>query len=80
MKRFQFVTTLVLEFKIIENVNEKICRTFYLNSRAETIFNESDIDEIFESISIRIISNIQKFIGRGLGWVIDSVIDHFINI
>ena len=26
------------------------------------------------------ISNIQKYLGKGSGWIIDSVIDHIINI
>lgn len=34
--------------------------TFYFNSKAETIIIESYIDDIFESIYIKIISNIQK--------------------
>ena len=34
----------------------------------------------FESIYNTIISNIQKFLGKGSGWIIDSVIDHITNI
>ena len=33
---------------------------FYLNSKAEIIINESDIDEVFESIYTTNLSNIQK--------------------
>ena len=35
--------------------------TFYSNWKVETINNESDINDIFESIYTTIISNIQKF-------------------
>ena len=49
-------------------------------SKVETFINESDIDDIFESIYITIISNIQKFLEKGLGWLIDSVIDNIVNI
>ena len=51
-----------------------------LNSKAEIIVNESGIDDVFKSIYTAVISNIQKFLGKGLGWIIDSVIDHNISI
>ena len=46
----------------------------------EIIINESDVDDVFQSISTTIILNIQKPLGKGSGWIIDSVIDHTINI
>ena len=55
LKRFQFVTTLFLEFK-------------------------KYVSEIFESIYPTIISDIQKHLGKGFGWITDSVIGHIINI
>ena len=54
--------------------------TFYLKSKAETIINESDINDVFESIYTAIISNIQKSIGKGSGWIIDLFIGHNINV
>ena len=45
--------------------------TFYSNSKVETINNESDINDIFESIYTTIISNMQKFIGKSSGWITD---------
>ena len=42
--------------------------------------NEHDIDDVFESFYITIISNIQKSLRKGSVWIIDSVIDHTINI
>ena len=50
--------TLVLEFKNLENDNKTMYSTFYSNSRAETIINESEID-VFESTYSTIISNMQ---------------------
>ena len=38
------------------------------------------IDDVFESIYTIIISNIQKSPGKGSVWIIDSVIDHNVNI
>ena len=60
LKGFKFVTTLVLEFKKIENDDKTKYNNFYSNSKRETIINKSDIDDIFESNFATIISNIQK--------------------
>ena len=60
IKCFKFMTTLVLEFQRIESDDKKICKNLYSNSKAETIINESHIDDVFDSICITIISNIQK--------------------
>ena len=35
-----------------------------------------DIDNVWESIYSTIISNTQKSLGQGSGWIIDSFIDH----
>ena len=76
----KFVTALVMEFKKIESDDATKDNTFYSNSKAETIINESDIDNVFESIYCKIISNIQKSIRKGSGWIIDSIINHTISI
>ena len=54
--------------------------TFHSNSKAEITINESDIDDAFKSIYNTIISNIQKSLGKGSGWISDLVIDHNISI
>ena len=51
-----------------------------MKSKEETVINEKDIDVVFESVYTAIISNKQKSLGKGSGWIIDSVIDHNINI
>ena len=80
LTKFKFVATLVLEFKKIGNNDETRHSNFYSNLKSETTIKESDIDNLFESIYITILSNIQKFIGKSLSWTIDSVIDHTIDI
>ena len=80
LKDLKFMTTLALEFKQIENNHKAKYDIFYLNSKAETIINQNDIDGVFESVYTTIISNIQKSIRKGLGWIVDSVIDHSIDI
>ena len=75
------MTIFVLEFEIDWSkamMKQNIDNTFYLSSQAEAIINESDIDDIFESICL-MISNIQKSLGKGLGWIIDSIVDHTIT-
>ena len=39
---------------------------FYSDSKAEIITNESDIDDVFQSIYSTIMINIQKSSGKGL--------------
>ena len=51
-----------------------------MNSKAETIINESDVGNVFESVYTTIISNIQKFLGKSSAWIIDLITDHNINI
>ena len=53
---------------------------FYSHSKAETTTNENDIDDVFQSIYATIISNIQKSLGKGSGWIIDLAISYAISI
>ena len=71
------MTTLVLVFKKIESENKTKYDTFYSNSKAEIIINESDV---LKSIYTTVTSNIQKSLGKSSAWIIDSVIDHNISI
>ena len=83
LRDFKFLATLVLEIlfkKKKKNVVKTKYSIFYRNLKAETIINESDIDDVFGSICIVIISNIQNNLWKGSSWTIDSVIDHIINI
>ena len=80
LRGFKFVTMLVIESRKIESDGAAKYITFCSNSNAETIINESDIDDVFESIYTTFISKIQKYLGKGSGWITDSVIDHIINI
>ena len=54
--------------------------TFYSISKAETIINGSDVDYVFESVYITIVSSMQKYLGKGSGWIINPITDHTINI
>ena len=75
------MTALVFLFKPIESKGKKKYGNFCSSSKAESIrINESGIDDVFKSIYTTIIINIQKSLGKGTGWIIDSVIDHTISI
>ena len=78
LKGFQFITTLVLEFKKIQSDDKILYSTFYLHSKPEVIINESDIGDVFKPFYSTVKSNIQKSLGQGLDWLIDSV--KYINI
>ena len=80
LKGFEFVTTLVSAFKKTKRDDKPIYSTFYWKSKAEAIINESDIDDIFDSIYSTILSDMQRYLWQGLGLIIDSFIGHNINI
>ena len=72
--------TLVLVFQKILSEDKTKHDTFYLQSKAERIINESGIDDVFKLICTTIMSNIKKSLGKGSGVIIDSIIDHNISI
>ena len=74
LKGFKFVTALVSVFKKTETKDKTKYDNFYSSSKAEIIINESDIDDVFQTIYTTIITNIQKSLGKGLDWIIDSLI------
>ena len=61
------MTTLVLLFKKIESEDKTKHDNFYSSSKAEIIINESDIDDVFQSIYTTITKNIQKSLRKGSG-------------
>ena len=67
-------------FNKIESEDKTKYGKFYSSSKAEITMNESDIYDVFQSIYTTIITSIQKSLGKGSGWIIDSVIDHTISI
>ena len=80
LKGFKFVTAFVLVFKKTEIEDKTKYDNFYSSSKVEIIINESDTDYVFQSINTTIITNMQKSLGKCSDWIIDSVIDHTINI
>ena len=75
LRGFKFVATLVLVFKKIEIDDKAKYDTFCSNSKAEVIINKNGI-----SLYYSYIKNIQIILRKRLGWIIDLVIKHNINI
>ena len=80
LKGLKLVTALVLVFKKIESEDKTKYDIFYSHSKPEIIINENDIGDVLTSIYIRIISSIQKSLGKDSAWIIHSVIDHKTSI
>ena len=80
LKGFKFVATLVLVFTKIESRGKTKYDNFYSSSKVEIIINESEIDDVFQSIYTYIITNIEKYLGKGSGWITDSANNHTISI
>ena len=55
LKSFQFVITFVLVLKKIESEDKTKYDTFYSNAKEEIVINESDINDVFQSIDITVI-------------------------
>ena len=75
-----FVLSIIQKKKKKESDDATKSSTFYSNWNPEAIINESVIHNLFESIYCTIISNIQKFLGKGFGWIIYSIFNDTINI
>ena len=81
LRGFKFVRALRLLLQKIESEGETNYDTFYSHSKAQTTINKSDIDDkVFKSVYNTVIWNSEKSLGKNSGWIIDSVIQHNINI
>ena len=79
LKGFKFVAILVLVFKKIESEDKTKYDNFYSTLKAEITFNESDIDDIFQSTNSKTITNMKRYLGKGSGWIlIQSLIIIFV--
>ena len=52
----------------------------FILTQTQKVINASDTDDVFKSIYTTIISNIHKYLGKGSGLIIDSIVSHNINI
>ena len=80
LKGFKFVTTLALAFKKTQREAKTEYDNFCSNSKTEILIDESNSDDVFQSIYIAIITNLQNSLGKDSDWIIDSIIDHTVSI
>ena len=67
------MTTLVLEFKKKHKMRIKHCiASFNWTQKHKRYVNESDIDDVFESIYTTATSYMQKSLEQDSGWIIQS--------
>ena len=70
LRGFKFVTALVLVLKKIKSEEKTEYDNFYSSSKAEIIFNNNEIDYVFQSIYTTVITSKQKSLGKGSGWIL----------
>jgi len=76
MKGLKWVTTLQITFEKQNNENEIMNRQAVFNSKADTILNENDLNEI--QSTNQIVSKIGNWIKQGFGWI--TLDEHYFNV
>ena len=79
MKGLKFVETLNVTFKKSLS-NERLYKTAYFNSKAQTITNNTEIIEALQSSKDQILNSISVWVSEGSGWTVESVNNHYLNI
>ena len=85
MKGFKFIQTLEVTFEkdTIDSKTGKrvsIYKTAFFNGKAKTITKVDDIEPELNMCRQEILNAIDKWVSEGLGWVIDRIDRHYINI
>ena len=85
MKGFKFIETLEVMFEkdTIDSKTGKrvsIYKTAFFNGKAKTITKVDDIEPELNMSRQEILNVIDKWVSEGLGWVIDQIDSHYINV
>ena len=85
MKGFKFIETLEVTFEkdTIDSKTGKrvsIYKTAFFNGKAKTITKPNDIEPELNISRQEILNTIDKWVSEGLGWVIDRIDSHYINV
>ena len=84
-KRFKFIETLEVTFEK-DSIDSKtgkrvsIYKTAFFNGKAKTITKADDIEHELNMSRQEILNVIDKWVSEGLGWVIDQIDSHYINV
>ena len=85
MKGFKFIETVEVMFEkdTIDSKTGKrvsIYKTAFFNGKAKTITKANDIEHELNMSRQEILNVIDKWVSEGLGWVIDRIDNHYINV
>ena len=85
MKGFKFIETLEATFEkdTIDSKTGKcisIYKTAFFNGKAKTITKVDDIEPELNMSRQEILNVIDKWVSEGLGWVIDRIDSHYLNV
>ena len=85
MKGFKFIEMLKVMFEkdTIDSKTGKrlsIYKTAFFNGKAKTITKANDIEHELSMSRQEILNVIDKWVSEGLGWVIDRIDSHYINV
>ena len=80
MTGLKFVETLRVTFEKQLGREERIMKTAYFNSPAQTIINNTEIDKSLEVSKQGILNKIAVWISEGPGWTVQSVDNHYLNV
>ena len=85
MKGFKFIETLEVTFEkdTIDSKTGKrvsIYKTAFFNGKAKTITKVDDMEPELNMSRQEILNTIDKWVSEGLGWVIDRIDSHYINV
>ena len=80
IKGLEFIETLKVTFEKQASPNEKIIKSTYFNSKAQTIINITQIGLALTLSIQQILLTISQWISEGSGWTIQSIDNHYLNI
>ena len=85
MKGFKFIETLEVMFEkdTIDSKTGKrisIYKTAFFNGKAKTITRVDDLEPELNMSRQEILNVIDKWVSEGLGWVIDRIDSHYLNV
>ena len=79
IKGLKYVETVKVTFNKISD-GEIVEKSAYFNSKAQTIINNTEINEALQMSKQNILNQISQWISEGSGWTIQSVDSHYLNI
>ena len=86
MKGFKFIETLEVTFVktiITDSINKRTSRIYtkaFFNGKAKTITKPNDIEPKLNMFRQEILNVIEEWVSEGLGWAINHIDSHFINV